>query len=279
MGVSPLNSMLATVNSYQIRPEVQVKQKEPITQATNEINEKKNDNKTLKITAVLAGLVVLGTAGIYAYKSYKLRQFLKNIDSTLEIFQNNFKKINTEKPVVSLINTVEQVKNMPKMLPAAVNSYAPLTLSQRILQYKANVETFIGRECSPVSGRGTVQVLPIKKFLRWDDAAKRLNNVTKQVPSDTYKSFKICINTFKERYGLQDREVGFIKEAMNMFADRIKMALTAKENVDPRILVKQITPEQLFAEKISGAFVPSLETNNDVVLNKLFEKVSEAIHF
>lgn len=279
MGVSPLNSMLATVNSYQIRPEVQVKQKEPITQATNEINEKKNDNKTLKITAVLAGLVVLGTAGIYAYKSYKLRQFLKNIDSTLEIFQNNFKKINTEKPVVSLINTVEQVKNMPKMLPAAVNSYAPLTLSQRILQYKANVETFIGRECSPVSGRGTVQVLPIKKFHRWDDAAKRLNNVTKQVPSDTYKSFKICINTFKERYGLQDREVGFIKEAMNMFADRIKMALTAKENVDPRILVKQITPEQLFAEKISGAFVPSLETNNDVVLNKLFEKVSEAIHF
>ncbi len=279
MGVSPLNSMLATVNSYQIRPEVQVKQKEPVTQATNEINEKKNDNKTLKITAVLAGLVVLGTAGIYAYKSYKLRQFLKNIDSTLEIFQNNFKKINTEKPVVSLINTVEQVKNMPKMLPAAVNSYAPLTLSQRILQYKANVETFIGRECSPVSGRGTVQVLPIKKFHRWDDAAKRLNNVTKQVPSDTYKSFKICINTFKERYGLQDREVGFIKEAMNMFADRIKMALTAKENVDPRILVKQITPEQLFAEKISGAFVPSLETNNDVVLNKLFEKVSEAIHF
>lgn len=66
---------------------------------------------------------------------------------------------------------------------------------------------------------------------------------------------------------------------MNMFVDRTKMAISAKEPVDARILQKKITPEQLFAEKISEAFLPSMEKNNDIVLNRLFDMVCEVIRF
>ena len=66
---------------------------------------------------------------------------------------------------------------------------------------------------------------------------------------------------------------------MNMFADRIRMAVRAKEAIDLRILNKKITPEQLFAEKISSAFLPPMETDNAKVLQKLFTTVSETINF
>lgn len=59
----------------------------------------------------------------------------------------------------------------------------------------------------------------------------------------------------------------------------VLIVLLAKEDVDSRIMNKKITPEQLFAEKISSAFMPTMETDNAAVIKKLLTKVSETINF
>ena len=278
MEISPINSMLAAVNVSQNKSEVLQKSKETVVNATTNVSSK-NSHKIFGVASIIAGLAVLGAVGVYSHRVYKFRQLFENISNIFNELQNELRKHINIEPSVSVVDTVEKIKNVPKMLPVKSDSYVPLTISQRISQYKTNVSNFIAKECSTVVDRGVVKTLSMEKFHRWNNAAKRLGNVTQQAVSDTYKSFKICLNTFKERYGLQDKEIGFIKESMNMFSDRIRMAVIAKENVDTRILKKQITPEQLFAEKISEAFVPSMETSNDVVLNKLFNKVSEVINF
>ena len=237
-----------------------------------------DNNRMNQRTKIVSGIIaagVLAAGGIMLHRYFKAQKVLNTASRT-----DDYLNITQEDVIPQILRNIEKSKDLPKGLPVSVNTYSPISISQRISQYKTNVNNFIKKELLPVSNmRGTVQALPLENFHKWEDAAKRLNNVTKQAVTDTYKSFKICLNTFKKRYGLQDREIGFIKEAMNMFTDRTKMAMIAKEDIDQRILNKQITPEQLFAEKISSAFVPSMETNNATVIKNLLTKVSETINY
>lgn len=239
----------------------------------------RSSNTPLKIAATAAGIGLLAAGAIYTHKAVKYNQYFKKLTSAMNSLFEQLKEIpqkivnNNPKPINEI------AEELPVGIPDSVKSYSPISISQRIAQYRQNAAKLIEKETSRIADRGTVQTLPLEKFHRWEKAAKKLSNVTKQAPSDTYKSLKICLNTFKERYGLKDSEIGFIKEAMNMFADRTKMALASKENVDARILNKQILPEQLFAEKISSALIPALEKDNAAVIQKLLTTVSKTIDF
>ena len=248
----------------------------------NELDSKKDsekdNNRMSQSTKIVSGVIAAGiiaAGGILLHRYFKSQKAINTVSSSGNI------KISTpeENVIPQILQNIERAKDLPPGLPSKVNTYSPISISQRISQYKTNVNNFVKVEFLSVTNRGTVQPLPTENFHKWADAAKRLNNVTKQAATDTYKSFKICLNTFKKRYGLQDREIGFIKEAMNMFTDRTRMAILAKEDVDSRIMNKKITPEQLFAEKISSAFMPTMETDNAAVIKKLLTKVSETINF
>lgn len=273
MQIAPVNSFSNTVKSDRISFNS--------TEKKETINDRKKLNTAITITAAAAGIGILTAGSIFAHKTIKCSNYFKKLTNACEEFKNFLKNIVTPKNTAPKESKplAEMAEELPAGLPASVDSYSPITISQRIAQYKANTAKFIEKEIMPVPNRGTVQTLPIENFHRWDNAAHKLTNVTKQTPSDTYGAFKICLNTFQKRYGLKDKEVGFIKEAMNMFADRTAMAIKAKETVDPRILDKKITPEQLFAEKISIAFKPTLEKDNEIVVQKLLKKVSEVIDF
>lgn len=267
MNIAPLRAVSITMPAKRI----------PFQALTSKNDSETDNNRMDQRTKIVSGVIaagVLAAGGILLHRHFKAQKAL-NTESRADEYLNTIQ----EDVIPQIIRNIEKSKNLPKGLPASVNTYSPISISQRISQYKANVNNFIKKELLPVSNRGTVQALPLENFHKWEDAAKRLNNVTKQAVTDTYKSFKICLNTFKKRYGLQDREIGFIKEAMNMFTDRTKMAMIAKEDIDQRILNKQITPEQLFAEKISSAFVPSMETDNAAVIKNLLTKVAETINY
>ena len=235
-------------------------------------NNEKSNNTSLKLVYATAGVGLLAACGIIAHKMLKKHYIEEDIGKICdEVYQQIMSRKKT--PVLKM------PEKMPLGLPASVNRYSPMSISQQIEQYRANAAVFTNRPALPAGSRGTLQVSSLEDFHRWENAAVRLTNVTKQAPSDTYKSFKTCLKAFQERYGLRKDEIGFVKESMNMFADRIRMAVRAKEAIDLRILNKKITPEQLFAEKISSAFLPPMETDNAKVLQKLFTTVSETINF
>ena len=278
MYITPIRPSLNTIHYGKVSFQNSDEKKESVNN-----NSESNRNKAIKIASTVAGLGLLIAGGVWGYNRIKHNREMRELERICDEVLKKMGKDGTVGVQVDRASNLSSFATMPEQLPiglpANVKSYSPIAISQRISQYKSNVAKFVEKEAQPTKDRGTVVVLPLEQFERWENAALKLTNVTKQAPSDTYKSLKICLNTFKKRYGLNEREVGFIKEAMNMFVDRTKMAVAAKENVDSRILKKQILPEQLFAEKISSAFVPALEIDNAKVINNLLSEVSKAIDF
>lgn len=106
----------------------------------------------------LSGLAVLGLGGILINRSIRKTPNLL---------------------LTGGINLLEMTKELPKALPASIVTPSEKALAQRIERYKTNVEKFISKERAIVKDRGSVVTLPWDRFHSWQNAAKRMQNVTK----------------------------------------------------------------------------------------------------